>query len=222
MLNSDNIPRLVQNYPFFEDLPPTLLRAVINSCYAVHADPGEVLFDAGSPGQSFLMLLDGSVRVIQQVKDRELLLYRMQPGDCCILTVLHLLTNIRYPARVQAESVITGIALPQHLFKQMVEESSVFNAFILQSFAVQFTELLELLERIVSLRLDQRLARLLLSKGDVIQATHAQLADELGSVREVISRILKDFEGKGMIRLERGLICILDRESLENLYHSGD
>ena len=222
MLKPDEISKLIKYYPVLGQLSPGLQQSLADSSYPVRADMGKVLFDIDSPIQSFLMLTEGSVRVIRQGRDRELLLYRMQPGECCVLTICHLLGDTHYKARAQAESAITGVALPQSLFKQMMEESSIFSAFILHSFAVRLTSLLELLEAQISTQLDQRLARLLLSKGTLIQATHSQLADELGSVREVISRILENFEEKGMIQLERGQIRILDKRSMEKMIRFGD
>jgi CRP/FNR family transcriptional regulator len=79
-----------------------------------------------------------------------------------------------------------------------------------------------LIEAVTYLRLDERLAELLVSRGMLIKTTHSQLADELGSVREVISRILKDFEAKGLLKLDRGIIKIIDLESLRKLYNFRD
>jgi CRP/FNR family transcriptional regulator len=178
---------------------------------------GEVLFDIGRPGQSFLMLTTGSIRVTRPSNEREILLYRVRPGECCILTISGILGGIQYPARAIAENNISGVALPTALFKQMVEQSPLFSAFIFYSLAARLSELLELVEAVTFMSLEKRLAGLLLTKDPVIQATHSQLADELGSVREVISRILKDFEGKGMVQLERGQVRILDKEALDKI-----
>lgn len=222
MLNSDEMAKIINYYPVLEQLSPGLLQALVDSSYPIRAHAGQVLFDVDLPIQSFLMLTNGSVRVVWQSEDRELLLYRIQPGECCVLTICHLLDETSFPARAQAESTIAGVALPQPLFKQMVEESSLFCTFILHSLTFRLTEILELLTAQISTQLDQRLAGVLLSRGPLIEATHSQLADELGSVREVISRILKDFEKKGLIQLERGQIQILDKKSLEQMIRFGD
>ncbi len=222
MLLPNDLSALIRFYPVLGELPAGLQRAIVIECYPVHAESGEILFDADSPGTSFLMLTEGSVRLLYPGIDRELLLYRLQPGGCCILTVSHLLSDTCYPVQAQVESAISGVAIPQALFRQMVEQSPLFSNFLFRSFASRMTELLDLLGALATMQLNQRLAGLLLSKGMVIKTTHSQLADELGSVREVISRILKDFEDQNLIKLARGEILILDKESLENLHRFGD
>lgn len=222
MLIQDDLAKLIQFYPVLGELPASLQYAFEQGCYPVHAQAGEILFDADSPGTSFLLLTEGSIRLLYPGIDRELLLYRLQPGECCILTVSHLLSETWYPVQAQVESAISAVAIPQPLFRQMVEQSPLFSAFLFHSFASRLTGLLDLLGAVATMRLDQRLAGLLLSKGTIIKTTHSQLADELGSVREVISRILKDFEDRELIELARGQIYILDKESLENLHHFGD
>ena len=202
----NEIEKLSLFYPVLGMLPSSLQRALLDSSYPVQTAAGKVLFDVDETIQSFILLTQGSIRVIWPEGDRELLLYRVQPGGGCVISICHLLGDTRYCARAEVESAIRGVALPQPLFREMVEQSPSFSYFILHAFSDRFTQLLELVERVTSMRLDQRLAGLLVSRGTLIHATHFQLADELGSVREVISRILKDFEAKGLIKLERGQI----------------
>ncbi|HEX7972980.1 MAG TPA: Crp/Fnr family transcriptional regulator [Anaerolineales bacterium] len=211
----NDIDRLIQFYPVLGELPPRLQHNLLDSSYPVQAATGEVLFDIDATIQSFILLTQGAIRVISPGRERELVLYRVQPGGCCAISICHLLGDTRYRARAVVESAIKGVALPQPLFREMVEQSPYFSYFILHTFSERFTQLIELIERVTSMRLDERLARLLVTRGPLIRTTHSQLADELGSVREVISRILKDFEARGLIKLERGQIQILDPESLQ-------
>ena len=213
----NEIGAITQLYPVLGELPPRLQRDLLISSYPVQAAAGEVLFDVDVTIQSFLLLSQGTIRVIRPGRERELLLYRVQPGGGCAISISHLLGDTRYRARAEVESPIRGVALPQPFFLEMVEESPSFSYFVLHTFSERFTQLLELLERVSSMRLDERLARVLISRGTPVRATHSQLADELGTVREVISRILKDFEVKGLIKLERGQIQILDPETLQQL-----
>ena len=213
----NEIEKLSLFYPVLGMLPSRLQRALLDFSYPVQTAAGKVLFDVDETIQSFILLTQGSIRVIWPERDRELLLYRVQPGGCCAISICHLLGDTRYCARAEVESAIRGVALPQPLFREMVEQSPYFSYFILHAFSNRFTQLLELLEGVTSMQLGQRLADLLVSRGMLIQTTHSQLANELGSVREVVSRILKDFEGKGLIKLERGQIQILDPESLQHM-----
>lgn len=147
--------------------------------------------------------------------DREILLYRVQPGEICILSTGQLLSSLPDPVRATSEGPATLVAVPEKLLIQFVEASPLFCKYLLDRYSRRLGEILTLLEAVSFIRLDQRLAGLLLSKGSIIQATHSQLANELGTVREVISRILKEFENKGLVKLERGKVKIMNRPALE-------
>ena len=211
------IEKLTRFYPVLGELPSGLQHAFLESSYPVQASAGRIQFDVDTTIQSFIMLTQGSISVIWPGIERELLLYRVQPGGCCVISVCHLLDDTRCRARGQVETGITGVALPQSLFRQMVEQSPLFSYFIFHTFADRLTELFELLEANIFMRLDARLAGLLVSRGTLIKTTHSQLADELGSVREVISRILKNFENMGLVKLDRNQVQIVDQEALKKI-----
>ncbi len=213
----DEIEKLKQFYSVLQELPPSLQHSFMDSCYPIQAPAGEVLFDVDATIPSFILLTQGTIRVILPDVDRELVLYRLQPGGGCAISISHMLGDTRLRARAVVESAIRGVALPPQLFRAMVEQSPSFGYFIMRAFSDRFLQLLELIGRVTSMRLDQRLARLLVLRGPVIYTTHFQLADELGSVREVVSRILEDFEAKGLIKVERGQIEVLDRETLHQI-----
>jgi CRP/FNR family transcriptional regulator len=221
MIVLDDLAKLAQLYPVLRELPASLQHAFSHGSYPVYAETGKIIIDAYTPPTSFLMLSEGSIRVLYPGLEKEFLLYRIQPGEVCILTACHLLTGANFQVLAEVESAIRGVALPQPLFRQMVEQSPLFCSFLFQSFAGRLSGLLELFGAVTTLRLDRRLAGLLLAKGACIKTTHSQLADELGSVREVISRILKDFEEKGFLKLERGQILILDQASLTCFHNFG-
>lgn len=217
MIEDMELARLVKLYPILQELPPRLQHSLYDSGYTVHLKAGETVFDAYRPLMSFIFLTSGSIRVIRLGQEREILLYRVQPGETCILSVCHILSGMQYQARAFTELPVTGVAIPQALFTQFVEGFPLFCSYLFRSFSERLVDLLALLEAVSFNRLDQRLAWLLLSKGITIQATHSQLADELGSVREVVSRILKEFENKGLVKLERGKVRILNRSALEKI-----
>jgi CRP/FNR family transcriptional regulator len=128
-----------------------------------------------------------------------------------------MLVDLPYQAKSVTSESAAGLALPRAQFVQLVEGSPLFATFLFRSFSTRFAGLLALLDAVSFNRLDERLASLLLLKGDWIRATHSQIADELGTVREVISRILKDFERHGWVKLERGVIQLTNRLALEQL-----
>lgn len=222
MISMENYTKLAGAYPVLAGLSSNLQTAFLQSSYPIQAGAGEVIFDTGDTIKVFLMLTRGSVRVIQLYNERELLLYRLNPGGCCAISISHLLGVANHRARALVERPVQGVAVPQELFQKLVDEAPQFRYFVYHAFCERFSHLLELIERVASRRFDERLARLLLSKGNPVNTTHEQLADELGTVREVISRILKDFEAEGLIKLERGQIRILDPESLQEIVQIRD
>lgn len=217
MLISDEIDRIIQYYPALSELPAELKLALINASSPFHAKTDADLFDFSALVPSYVMLTSGTIRVTRQGKGREIVLYRVHTGEYCILSVCNILCESLFQSLSFAESEISGVAIPAWLFKHIVEQSPPFHRFILRSFSDRLSGLLDLIDEITFMQLNERLAGLLLSKGSTMKVTHSQLADELGSVREVISRILKDFEIKGLVKLDRNLVKILDEEALEKI-----
>ena len=178
---------------------------------------GATIFDERQPCQGFPFILSGAIRVAKvSAGGRELPLYRVTPGETCIITSSCLLGNVPYNARGTAESETVLVVLPQGLFTELLDQAP-FRNFIFNLFAERMADLMRLVEEVAFLKLDQRLAALLLGKGRVVHATHQQLADELGSVREMISRLLKGFSEQGLVGLGREQIEIRDAAGLRRV-----
>jgi CRP/FNR family transcriptional regulator len=207
-----------RSYPVLSHLPWDLQRELTRDGQFVEFPEGETLFDVQSLCSLFLMVTSGTIRVIISTSTgREILLYRVQAGEACVLTVSCLLGNSDYPARGLAETPLQGVAIKQSLFTRLVTGCPPFREFAFRFFGDRLTRLMTLIEEVAFGKMDQRLASLLLTKGVSMETTHQILADELGSVREVVSRILKDFEGQGILELERGQIRVLDQEALRRI-----
>jgi len=197
-------------------VPFHLRRLIQDGAQLISLPAGHTLFDVDSPCPAFLLLVSGTIRVSKPASSgREILLYKVQPGESCILTVGCLLGDVTYPARGVIESEVHGAAISRDHFIRLIEQSPPVRQFIFRFFGERLTRLLELIEQVAFRRLDQRLAALLLVNSGPVEATHQKLADELGSVREVVSRILEDFQEQRIVQLERGQIRILDRVALE-------
>ncbi|MBI2314086.1 MAG: Crp/Fnr family transcriptional regulator [Betaproteobacteria bacterium] len=209
---------LLQHYPAFRSMPEDLLREVLRQAIFATVSAGSVLFEDRRPCQAFPMLLKGTVRVSKLAPNgRELQLYRVHPGESCILTSSCLLGNAPYSARGIAETELSMVALPQALFNRLLERHEPFRNYVFSLFSERLTELMQLVEEVAFRKLDQRLAALLLAKGKTVHATHQALADELGSVREMISRLLKTFADQGLVSLGREQIEVLDSKALSRL-----
>jgi CRP/FNR family transcriptional regulator len=207
--------RLVQRFPLFADLPAALLDELVATALEVHAPAGSVLFDERQPCAGFPLVLEGDIRVTKAAPSgRGILLYRVGPGEGCILSGGCLLGNSSYSATGVAETDVTLLRIPPPLFQKLMMQSEPFRRFVFGMYGERLSEVMELVEAVAFQRLDARLAQLLIRRGPVVQATHQSLADELGSVREIVSRLLRSFEERGWVRLERERVTLLDLKAL--------
>jgi CRP/FNR family transcriptional regulator len=204
-------------YPVLQELPAALRDRIAGAVQLMTIPAGTVLFDEHQPCLGFPFVLSGGIRVVKLAANgRELPLYKVLPGESCIITSSCLLGHADYNARGMTESETALILLPRALFDEMLG-TAVFRDFVFHLFSERMAELMQLIEEVAFRKLDQRLANLLLGKGRQLHTTHQHLADELGSVREMVSRLLKGFADQGLVRLGREQIEILDPAGLRRV-----
>ena len=205
-------------YPALASLPLRQLSTLLQPG-VVELPAGTRVFAEHQPCQGFPLLLAGSIKVVKQsASGRELMLYRVEPGGSCIITSSCLLGRSDYNACGIAETALRLVILPAPLFAELLMGHAPFRDFVFHLFAERIGELMQLVEEVAFARLDQRLARLLLARNEtVLNVTHQQLADELGSVREIVSRLLKGFAAQGLVALGREQLTISDRAGLQKL-----
>lgn len=211
--------KLANLYPALASLPTAQLAALLPPGAIMHLPAGTQVFAEHQPCQGFPLLLEGSIKVIKLAANgRELMLYRVTPGGSCIISSSCLLGHSDYNARGIAETPLTLLALPVSVFAKLMVEHAPFRDFVFHLFADRIGELMQLVEEVAFARLDQRLAKLLLARQETtLNVTHQQLADELGSVREIVSRLLKGFAAQGLVTLGREQLTVVDREGLQKL-----
>lgn len=218
MLDSSTQAQLLQFYPMLQGLPATQLEDLLSNASAMSIPAGTVIFDENQPCHGFPLLLSGSIRVIKaSANGRELQLYRVSPGESCILTSSCLLGHTHYHARGVVEQDVELVALPPPAFRMLLSQYEPFRDYIFSLFSERLTELMQLVSAVAFQKLDQRLAALLMAKPSPIHITHQALADELGSVREIVSRLLKNFAEQGWVRLGREHIEVIDATALKKL-----
>ena len=210
---------LLALYPALAGLPAARLDALLATGVTACLPAGSEVFTERQPCTGFPLLVAGSIKVVKQAASgRELVLYRVAPGGSCIITSSCLLGHADYNARGIAEAPLTLFVLPVSAFAALLVEHPPFRDFVFRLFSERIAELMQLVEEVAFARLDQRLARLLLARGEgTINATHQQLADELGSVREIVSRLLKGFAAQGLVSLGREQIVVSDRDGLKSI-----
>lgn len=190
----------------------------------VSVPAGTQIFAPGQTADNLWLLLDGTVKVQQKSETgREVFLYRVHAGESCVLTTASMLAFEDYSAEGIAETDVTAVAIPRKTFDDLVAKSPVFREFVFKAYARRITDLFTLIDDIVFQRMDVRLASRLLELADadgVVHATHAVLGTELGTAREVISRILSEFQRRGWVEQLRGEVRIAAKDGLERLVKS--
>jgi CRP/FNR family transcriptional regulator len=193
--------------------------ALVRSARVMRVPEGTVLFGPGQGVDNLLLLLEGRVRV-QQVTEggREIVLYRVHAGESCVLTTACLLAFEDYTAEGIAETDLEAVAIPKHAFDDAMATSPEFRRFVFAAYSKRITDLFLTVEEIAFGRMDARLAHKLLElagDGVTIVGTHGDLARELGTAREVISRQMAEFVRRVWVEQHRGEIRLLDRLALE-------
>lgn len=203
-------------FPSLAELPAGLALEVERQAMILNAPAGSTLFDAGMACQALPLVLEGRIKVSKRAENgREIRLYSVQPGELCIVTVSCLLGGDPYPATGVAETAVSALVLPRALILRLVAEHPPFREMAFNLFSERLTGLMQLVEEVAFRKLDQRLAAWLLQRGPLIAVSHQVVADELGSVREIVSRLLKQFEEEGSVRLGRERIEVLAPATLK-------
>lgn len=210
---------LVQ-HPALECLGPARRADVIAHSHLVALEAGDRVFAHSQDCKGLPLLLEGEIRVqMTGVSGNEIVLYRVQAGDLCTLTVSCLLAATQYTAEAIVERPGTALLIPAKRFHELMDEVPGFRRIVLQSYSERLQSLMLVIEEVAFRRLDQRLAERLLARqrNGALAATHHDLAVELGTAREVVSRLLKEFERNRLVHLGRGLITLTDTTGLSGL-----
>ena len=213
----------IDRFPELKTLPAEIGAELVARSPVLSLPAGTRVFEPGQHVENMLLLLSGSVRVQQcSESGREVFLYRIGAGESCVLTTACMLADEDYAAEGIAETDVEAVAIPRAAFDDLAGRSAIFRSFVFRAYSHRIAELFGLIDDIVFQRMDVRLAvRLLeMEKDGVITATHHALAVELGTAREVISRMLGEFQRRGWVELARGELRITGREGIERLARS--
>ncbi len=216
----------LDSFPRLGELDATALERLRGSAREIELPAGTVAFSSGQACANYLFVTQGSVRVqLTAESGREIVLYRVGPGETCVLTTTALLADDNYMAEGVAETPVRAIALPAPLFRQLMAQSETFRQFVFSTFGQRVTALMQVIQGVAFGHIGPRLAALLLSRAEdrrEIALTHQELAVELGTAREVVSRQLKEFERRGWVKLGRGRVALADRPALQALSRNPD
>jgi len=192
----------------------------IDGARVLEAEPETTLFSGNATCNNFMLILEGTIRIYQTAEDgREITLYRVQAGDLCILSLNSLLKNKSFNAIATTESNVKALVISSTSFKEMMNEIEPFRNYVISTLTERLCETIYLIQDTAFNHLNMRLACMLgglfeRNQGPTLKITHQELAFELGTTREVISRILKEFERQDCIKLSRGHIELSSAEGL--------
>ena len=213
-----------QLLPELEKSADDIVCQLFDNSLVVTLEKDSTVFHQGDACSNYLIILDGKVKVFTRAENgREILLYRLFTGDSCVLTTSCLFGKKNYPAEGKTETAVTALAIPVTQFNEALQRSTTFREMVFSAFSSHLSDLITLVEEVAFGKVDVRLAKLLLSQCDdenTFTSTHQNIATELGSAREVISRQLKELESKGYIIINRGSIKIIDPTALQDIANS--
>ena len=179
---------------------------------------GTVLFRPGEAIKGFVIVLSGQIDVYLTGRSgREILLYSVSGGQSCIQSTLGLLGGEDYTGEAIAQTDCRLVLVPRDLFLSLMDQSPGFRGFVFSAFATRMQTMMHLLDQVAFQRIEARLARCLLERahGDTLRATHAEIAVMIGSAREVVSRRLDALARRGIVELDRGVVYLRDRSTLQ-------
>ena len=214
--------RVAETFPELQGAPAATLERIAADGIYRKVPAGTVMFSQHSPCGGFPLVLGGSVRVVQRYANgRELQLYRIKAGESCLLSGTCLLGHTDYAASGIADDKLELLIIPAPQFHALVAEDPEFRKYVFGLYGERLATLLNLVESIAYRKLDQRLAALIVQRtkdgATTIHATHQALADEIGSVREAVTRLLRSFEDRGWVELGREKIVVRDAEAIAAL-----
>lgn len=215
-----DLKNLLSDYPDLTENADTQCWDMLAEARLHNFDKNTILFHEGMVCEHLMLIVDGCVRVFKESSEgREVTLYRVEPGQLCIHNLNNLVDGVQYPMLARTETEMRGLVIPRSAFKKALEESTSFRNYVLRTLTGRLSHMVDLISGFAFDRLDLRVAVWLAeqferSSGHPIKVTHNDVADELGTTREMISRILKDFEHKRCIELARGKIHLVCKHTL--------
>ena len=219
MINEENYNRIARALPILRRADPQLAREFRQAASIVRLPAGSDVFAEGDRVDSIALLLAGVVRVYKIGETgREITLYRFGLGESCVLTASAILNQKTFPAIATVEQDGEAVMIPAETFRSWVYRDDLWRGFVFDMLSQRLASVMEILDQVAFHRMDARVASLLLIRSRVqnpIRITHQEIAAELGSSREVISRLLEDFASRRLVRVGRGEVEVVDAAGLE-------
>ena len=220
MIDDLQFDRIAKALPVLQLVDSLFIREFKQKAFFAHIPAGHDVFLEGDRVEAIALLISGVVRVYKIGETgREITLYRFGNGSSCILTANAILSQRTFPAVATVEQEAEAVMIPADTFRDWVRRYDLWREFVFDLLSQRLSTVMAIIDEVAFHRMDRRVAAFLLSQGknkNPLRITHQEIASELGSSREVISRLLEDFVSDGSIRSGRGTVEVLDFELLES------
>ena len=220
MLENKHFERISQALPFLRTADLQVIRDFNDFAYYAKIPAGRQIFAEGDQVDGIALLMSGVVRVYKLGQTgREITLYRFGEGESCVITANAILNHQDFPAIATVERDAEAVIIPAEMFSDWVRRYDPWRDFVFNLVSERLVSVMEIVDEVAFQRMDRRVASFLLKRSQLhnpIRITHQEIANEIGSSREVISRLLEDFAQREIVRLSRGEIKLLDYEALES------
>jgi CRP/FNR family transcriptional regulator len=220
MINKEQYKRIAQAVPLLQRADLLLVHEFQQAAFLVKIPAGQDVFLEGDRVDGIALLISGVVRVYKIGETgRQITLYRFGNGQSCILTANAILSQKTFPAVATVEKDAEAVMIPAEVFRKWVSTYDLWREFVFDLLSQRLSSVMEIIDEVAFRRMDTRLAALLLTRSqnqNPMRITHKEIAAELGSSREVISRLLEDFSERGFISVNRGEVELLDADGLRS------
>jgi len=210
-------------FPFRDRMSAEEQDYAARSCVREHYEKGSLIQRTDESCKGILAVLRGSLRVyIVSDEGREVTLYRIPAGESCILAASCLMESIDFDVLIEAAEESEILVLPAPALRQIMERNGAVELYLYKEAASRFSDVMWGLQQLLFRRLDQRVGRFLWDEisrtgAEELRVTHDEIARDIGSAREVVTKVLKSLAADGILALSRGKITVTDREKLKTL-----
>lgn len=214
---------LSQYLPFWDKLTNNQQNLILTNTLVQHYNRGSLMHRGDEECVGVLLVKSGLLRIYMLSEDgREITLYRLAANDVCILSASCVLDSITFEVMIEAQSDTDVYLITSSIFKEIADQNIYASEFGYHLATTRFSDVMWSMQQLLFHRVDQRIATVLWdamikNNTNAIALTHEQLAKDIGSAREVVSRILKDMANNQIVELKRGYIIILDKKQLKQL-----
>ena len=213
-------------FPIWNKMTPSQQDLLTSAAERLQAKGGTVVHNGSLDCLGLLIIRAGQLRVYTLSSEgREVTLYRLFEMDICLFSASCVMPNVQFEVVIEAEKDTEMWVIPSCLFKDLMTESAPVANYANDLISSRFSEVMWLMEQIMWRSFDKRLADFLLEECSVegtnlLKITHEKIAAHMGTAREVVTRMLRYFQGESMVKLTRGAVELTDKKRLQNLADS--